>query len=70
MSTPHRSLSPPFILQVELNTASLPPQELLPIGGEKLHQVFHSVLDNLVKIMDGYCLPDPYFIVKVRGLKC
>ncbi|XP_012671358.2 acetyl-CoA carboxylase isoform X2 [Clupea harengus] len=57
---------PSSIRQVELNTASLPPQELLPIGGEKLHQVFHSVLDNLVKIMDGYCLPDPYFIVKLK----
>lgn len=63
-------LSPSVVLQVELNTAVLPPQEPLPIVGEKLHQVFHSVLENLVKIMDGYCLPEPYFSAKVSGLQC
>ncbi|KAG7218615.1 hypothetical protein CRUP_013097, partial [Coryphaenoides rupestris] len=46
---------------VEPNTASLPPQQPLPIVGEKLHQVFHCVLENLVKVMDGYCLAEPYF---------
>lgn len=43
----------------------LPPQQPLPIVGEKLHQVFHSVLENLVKVMDGYCLEEPYFSNKV-----
>uniref|UniRef100_A0A3B5AVX7 acetyl-CoA carboxylase n=1 Tax=Stegastes partitus TaxID=144197 RepID=A0A3B5AVX7_9TELE len=51
---------------VELNTATLPPQQPLPMVGEKLHQVFHSVLDNLVKVMDGYCLEEPYFSSKLK----
>uniref|UniRef100_A0A4W5QEN6 Acetyl-CoA carboxylase beta n=1 Tax=Hucho hucho TaxID=62062 RepID=A0A4W5QEN6_9TELE len=49
-----------------LNTASLPAQQPLPIVGEKLHQVFHMVLENLVKVMDGYCLTEPYFSNKVK----
>uniref|UniRef100_A0A8C1LSD1 acetyl-CoA carboxylase n=1 Tax=Cyprinus carpio TaxID=7962 RepID=A0A8C1LSD1_CYPCA len=40
--------------------------EPLPAAGERLHQVFHSVLENLVKIMDGYCLPEPYFSQKLK----
>eukprot|EP00062_Callorhinchus_milii_P016343 gi/632967546/ref/XP_007900038.1/ PREDICTED: acetyl-CoA carboxylase 2 isoform X2 [Callorhinchus milii] len=42
------------------------PQQTLPIAGEKLHQVFHSVLENLVNVMNGYCLPEPYFSIKVK----
>ncbi|KAM4616339.1 acetyl-CoA carboxylase 2 isoform 2-T2 [Polymixia lowei] len=57
---------PSSIHPVEPNMASLPPQQPLPIVGEKLHQVFHSVLENLVKVMDGYCLSDPYFSNKVK----
>lgn len=57
-----------LLLQVKLNTAVLPPQQPLPIIGEKLHQVFHSVLENLVKVMDGYCLEEPYFSNKVHGM--
>uniref|UniRef100_A0A667YY98 acetyl-CoA carboxylase n=1 Tax=Myripristis murdjan TaxID=586833 RepID=A0A667YY98_9TELE len=57
---------PSSIHPVELNTASLPPQQPLPIVGEKLHQVFHSVLENLIKVMDGYCLAEPYFSSKVQ----
>uniref|UniRef100_A0A667Z1L8 acetyl-CoA carboxylase n=1 Tax=Myripristis murdjan TaxID=586833 RepID=A0A667Z1L8_9TELE len=57
---------PSSIHPVELNTASLPPQQPLPIVGEKLHQVFHSVLENLIKVMDGYCLAEPYFSSKVK----
>lgn len=53
---------------MKLNTATLPPQQPLPIIGEKLHQVFHSVLENLIKVMDGYCLEEPYFSNKVRAL--
>ncbi|XP_066509285.1 acetyl-CoA carboxylase-like isoform X2 [Hoplias malabaricus] len=52
---------PSSIHPVELNTQPLPAQEPLPMVGEKLHQVFHSVLENLEKVMDGYCLPEPYF---------
>uniref|UniRef100_A0A3Q3F6Y0 acetyl-CoA carboxylase n=1 Tax=Labrus bergylta TaxID=56723 RepID=A0A3Q3F6Y0_9LABR len=57
---------PSSIHRVELNTAILPPQQPLPIIGEKLHQVFHSVLENLFKVMDGYCLEDPYFSTKLK----
>lgn len=52
---------------MELNTAVLPPQQPLPVVGEKLHQVFHGVLENLGKVMDGYCLEEPYFSSKVPG---
>nr|XP_023857625.1 acetyl-CoA carboxylase 2-like isoform X1 [Salvelinus alpinus] len=58
--------NPSSIHPVELNTASLPAQQPLPIVGEKLHQVFHMVLENLVKVMDGYCLTEPYFSNKVK----
>lgn len=44
---------------------TLPPQQPLPMVGEKLHQVFRSVLENLVKVMDGYCLEEPFFSTKV-----
>ncbi|KAM9823082.1 acetyl-CoA carboxylase 2 isoform 4-T4 [Syngnathus typhle] len=63
----HMSLDDPSsIHRVELNTASLPPQHPLAIVGEKLHQVFHSILENLVKVMDGYCLEEPYFSTKLK----
>ncbi|XP_039874960.1 acetyl-CoA carboxylase 2 isoform X7 [Simochromis diagramma] len=57
---------PSSIHRVELNTAVLPPQQPLPMAGEKLHQVFHSVLENLVNVMDGYCLEEPYFSTKLK----
>ncbi|XP_057687384.1 acetyl-CoA carboxylase 2-like isoform X3 [Corythoichthys intestinalis] len=63
----HMNLDDPSsIHRVELNTATLPPQHPLPIVGEKLHQVFHSILENLVKVMDGYCLEEPYFSTKLK----
>ncbi|KAL6466122.1 hypothetical protein MHYP_G00262550 [Metynnis hypsauchen] len=52
---------PSSIHPVELNTQPLPAQEPLPMVGEKLHQVFHNILENLEKMMDGYCLPEPYY---------
>ncbi|XP_058230846.1 acetyl-CoA carboxylase 1 isoform X6 [Hemibagrus wyckioides] len=52
---------PSTIRPVQLNTQPLPVQEPLPIVGEKLHQVFHSMLENLMNVMDGYCLSEPYF---------
>ncbi|XP_010875045.2 acetyl-CoA carboxylase isoform X2 [Esox lucius] len=57
---------PSSIHPVELNRAPLPPQQPQPIAGEKLHQVFHMVLDNLFKVMDGYCLTEPYFSNKLK----
>uniref|UniRef100_H3DEN7 acetyl-CoA carboxylase n=1 Tax=Tetraodon nigroviridis TaxID=99883 RepID=H3DEN7_TETNG len=57
---------PSSVHQVKPNTATLPPQQPLPIIGEKLHQVFHSVLENLIKVMDGYCLEEPYFSNKLK----
>ncbi|KAG1958146.1 acetyl-CoA carboxylase isoform X3 [Pimephales promelas] len=57
---------PSCIHPVKPNTEALPSQEPLSIVGEGLHQVFHNVLENLVKIMDGYCLPEPYFSHKLK----
>ncbi|XP_069817486.1 acetyl-CoA carboxylase 2 isoform X2 [Dendropsophus ebraccatus] len=57
---------PSKVHQAELYTGTLPPQQTLPIIGEKLHQVFHSVLENLTNVMNGYCLPEPYFTTKVK----
>ncbi|XP_042344465.1 acetyl-CoA carboxylase isoform X2 [Plectropomus leopardus] len=57
---------PSSIHPVELNTAILPPQQPLPTVGEKLHQVFHCVLENLFKVMDGYCLEEPFFSSKLK----
>ncbi|KAJ7416156.1 Acetyl-CoA carboxylase [Willisornis vidua] len=47
-------------------TGSLPAQQTLPITGEKQHQVLRNVLDNLTNVMNGYCLPEPYFKAKVK----
>ncbi|XP_056313479.1 acetyl-CoA carboxylase isoform X2 [Danio aesculapii] len=58
---------PSCIHPVKPNTEPLPAQEPLPMVGERLHQVFHNVLENLVKIMDGYCLPEPYFSQKLKN---
>ncbi|XP_031712065.1 acetyl-CoA carboxylase isoform X1 [Anarrhichthys ocellatus] len=57
---------PSSMHRVELNTAILPPQQPLPIVGEKLHQVFHCVLENLMKVMAGYCLEEPFFSNKLK----
>ncbi|KAL6114247.1 acacb [Pungitius sinensis] len=57
---------PSSIHPVELNIAILPPQQPLPTVGEKLHQVFHCVLENLVKVMAGYCLEEPFFSSKLK----
>ncbi|XP_073646316.1 acetyl-CoA carboxylase 2 isoform X4 [Tursiops truncatus] len=49
-------------------TGELPSQPTLPILGEKLHQVFRSVLENLRNIMKGYCLPEPIFSIKIATI--
>lgn len=51
--------------QAELHTGSLPQIQSTALRGEKLHRVFHYVLDNLVNVMNGYCLPDPFFSNRV-----
>uniref|UniRef100_A0A8D2PMG0 acetyl-CoA carboxylase n=1 Tax=Zosterops lateralis melanops TaxID=1220523 RepID=A0A8D2PMG0_ZOSLA len=38
----------------------------LPITGERQHQVLRNVLDNLTNVMNGYCLPEPYFKTKIK----
>ncbi|KAM9195095.1 acetyl-CoA carboxylase 2 isoform 4-T4 [Dugong dugon] len=49
-------------------TGELPAQPTLPILGEKLHQVFHNVLENLTNVMSGYCLPEPIFSIKIATI--
>ncbi|XP_027422308.1 acetyl-CoA carboxylase 2 isoform X1 [Bos indicus x Bos taurus] len=57
---------PSKVRPAEPFTGELPSQPTLPILGEKLHQVFHSVLENLTNIMNGYCLPEPIFSIKLK----
>uniref|UniRef100_A0A8C5JWY7 acetyl-CoA carboxylase n=1 Tax=Jaculus jaculus TaxID=51337 RepID=A0A8C5JWY7_JACJA len=57
---------PSKVQPAEPFTGELPAQQTLPILGEKLHQVFHSVLENLTNIMSGYCLPEPFFSIKLK----
>uniref|UniRef100_A0A4W3HCG2 acetyl-CoA carboxylase n=1 Tax=Callorhinchus milii TaxID=7868 RepID=A0A4W3HCG2_CALMI len=47
-------------------TGPLDPIQSLALRGEKLHRVYHYVLDNLGNIMNGYCLPEYYFAIKVK----
>lgn len=58
-----------FILKAELYTGALPRIQAVALRGEKLHRVFHSTLDHLVHIMNGYCLPEPFFSTKVTKIK-
>ncbi|XP_075760883.1 acetyl-CoA carboxylase 1 isoform X3 [Pelodiscus sinensis] len=57
---------PSRVQQADLHTGALPPIHSTALRGEKLHRVFHYVLDNLVNVMNGYCLPEPYFSNKVK----
>ncbi|TRY89187.1 hypothetical protein DNTS_003788, partial [Danionella cerebrum] len=52
---------PSRVQQAELFTGTLPSVQSVALRGEKLHRVFHSTLDHLVHIMNGYCLPEPFF---------
>nr|XP_045746206.1 acetyl-CoA carboxylase 1 [Mirounga angustirostris] len=58
--------NPSKVQQAELHTGSLPRIQSTALRGEKLHRVFHYVLDNLVNVMNGYCLPDPFFSSRVK----
>ncbi|XP_044296549.1 acetyl-CoA carboxylase 2 isoform X1 [Varanus komodoensis] len=61
---------PTKVHPIQLYTGGLPPQQPLPILGEKLHQVFHNVLESLLNVMSGYCLPEPYFSTKIKEWVC
>ncbi|NXY64371.1 ACAC carboxylase, partial [Callaeas wilsoni] len=58
---------PSRVQQAELHTDTLPQIQSTALRGEKLHRIFHYVLDNLVNVMNGYCLPEPFFSSKVKG---
>ncbi|KAM6297727.1 acetyl-CoA carboxylase 2 [Aegotheles albertisi] len=57
---------PTKVKPAQMFTGGLPAQQPLPITGEKQHQVLRNVLDNLTNVMNGYCLPEPYFSTKVK----
>uniref|UniRef100_A0A671PIP9 acetyl-CoA carboxylase n=1 Tax=Sinocyclocheilus anshuiensis TaxID=1608454 RepID=A0A671PIP9_9TELE len=57
---------PMCLFQAELFTGTLPSVQSVALRGEKLHRVFHSTLDHLVHIMNGYCLPEPFFSAKLK----
>ncbi|XP_075575895.1 acetyl-CoA carboxylase 1 isoform X6 [Pelecanus crispus] len=59
---------PSRVQQAELHTGTLPQNQSTALRGEKLHRIFHYVLDNLVNVMNGYCLPEPYFISKIANI--
>uniref|UniRef100_A0A673HVL7 acetyl-CoA carboxylase n=1 Tax=Sinocyclocheilus rhinocerous TaxID=307959 RepID=A0A673HVL7_9TELE len=57
---------PSRVQQAVLFTGTLPSVQSVALRGEKLHRVFHSTLDHLVHIMNGYCLPEPFFSTKLK----
>uniref|UniRef100_A0AAY5F689 acetyl-CoA carboxylase n=1 Tax=Electrophorus electricus TaxID=8005 RepID=A0AAY5F689_ELEEL len=57
---------PSRVQQAELHTGALPRIQAVALRGEKLHRVFHSTLDHLVHIMNGFCLPEPFFSAKLK----
>ncbi|XP_019714440.1 acetyl-CoA carboxylase 1 isoform X1 [Hippocampus comes] len=57
---------PTRVQQAELHTGTLPSTQAVALRGEKLHRVFHNTLDHLVHVMNGYCLPEPFFSTKLK----
>ncbi|XP_019394384.1 PREDICTED: acetyl-CoA carboxylase 2 isoform X3 [Crocodylus porosus] len=57
---------PTKVHPAQLYRGGLPAQQTLPITGEKLHQVFRNVLHKLINIMNGFCLPEPYFSTRAK----
>ncbi|TNN86768.1 Acetyl-CoA carboxylase [Liparis tanakae] len=57
---------PSRVQQAELHTGPLPVIQAVALRGEKLHRVFHNTLDHLTHIMNGYCLPEPFFSIKLK----
>uniref|UniRef100_A0A4W5K3R1 acetyl-CoA carboxylase n=1 Tax=Hucho hucho TaxID=62062 RepID=A0A4W5K3R1_9TELE len=56
---------PSRVQQAELYHGALPVIQAVALRGEKLHRVFHSTLDHLVHVMNGFCLPELFFSGKV-----
>uniref|UniRef100_A0AAX7SUC5 acetyl-CoA carboxylase n=1 Tax=Astatotilapia calliptera TaxID=8154 RepID=A0AAX7SUC5_ASTCA len=57
---------PSRVQQAELYTGTLPSIQAVALRGEKLHRVFHNTLGHLVHMMNGYCLPEPFFSAKLK----
>lgn len=57
---------PSRVQQAELFTGTLPSVQSVALRGEKLHRVFHITLDHLVHLMNGYCLPEPFFSARLK----
>ncbi|XP_078081038.1 acetyl-CoA carboxylase 1 [Mustelus asterias] len=57
---------PSRVQQAELFTGPLARIQSSALQGEKPHRIFHYVIDNLGNIMNGFCLPEPYFDLKVK----
>ena len=62
---PHLSAMIWCLSQAELFTGSLPVIQSAGLQGEKLHRVFHHTLDHLSHVMNGFCLPEPFFSIRV-----
>ncbi|ODN03712.1 Acetyl-CoA carboxylase 2 [Orchesella cincta] len=41
---------------------------VMPVVGDKLNQVYQSCKTTLENVFNGYCLPDPYFSTKVKEI--
>ncbi|XP_061154933.1 acetyl-CoA carboxylase 1 isoform X2 [Syngnathus typhle] len=57
---------PTRVQQADLHTGTLPSTQAVALRGEKLHRIFHNTLDHLVHVMNGYCLPEPFFSAKLK----
>ncbi|KAG5269143.1 hypothetical protein AALO_G00198740 [Alosa alosa] len=57
---------PSRVQRAELFTGTLPQIQSAALQGEKLHRVFHHTLDHLSHIMNGFCLPEPFFSIRLR----
>uniref|UniRef100_A0A8C7N800 acetyl-CoA carboxylase n=1 Tax=Oncorhynchus kisutch TaxID=8019 RepID=A0A8C7N800_ONCKI len=57
---------PSRVQQAELYHGALPVIQAVALRGEKLHRVFHSTLDHLVHVMNGFCLPELFFSGKLK----
>lgn len=51
---------------VELFIGEFFVQQILFIFGEKLYQVFYSVLENFINVMSGFCLLEFIFSIKLK----
>ncbi|XP_065669761.1 acetyl-CoA carboxylase isoform X2 [Hydra vulgaris] len=57
--------NPGKVLKTNLYTEPFPPVANKRNHGSKLHQVCQQARENLSNIMDGYCIPAPYFSDKL-----